>query len=175
MEDYRLHFAKTAAEIALFWERRDRYMREDILPNCSFDPPTDEDWQWFFSAEYKDHIMDIFHNGENPLEIVFLEKDGEHLGFSSFITYLNEDGKCIIIEFCVNAAYRNAGVGGIFFDLIKKHAAAIGATYFSINLSNEDNERFWLRQGFAKSGQDEHGDDVYSYPIHVSPVPPRKT
>ena len=30
-----IHEARTNEEIALFWDKRNAYMREDILPNCT--------------------------------------------------------------------------------------------------------------------------------------------
>jgi len=159
--DYTLYFAQSDDDIALFWEWRDRYVREDILPNCTFEPATEEDYTWFFSKEYKGVIMDAFYRDSAKLRIVFLQYNGLNVGFAVYVIYHSEDGKCLIVEFNIDKAYRNNGIGSLFFNLLREHVKSEQATYFALNLSNENNERFWARNGFIKAGKDEHGSDTY--------------
>lgn len=160
--DYTLHFAESEAEIEKFWLWRDKYMLEDVLPNATFRPTTDEEYEWFFSGEYKGHIMKLFHRTIDPLRIVFLQSGGENIGFAVYVIYHSEDGKCFIIDFCVNAEHRNKGIGLLFFSSLRDRAVSEGAVYFALNLSNEDNKRFWTRNGFVKETKDEYGNDIYA-------------
>jgi len=58
--ELKLHKVTSKEEIDLFWEKRDQYMREDVIPNCTLGKPlAKEDIEWFFSEEYKKHIMNL--------------------------------------------------------------------------------------------------------------------
>ena len=72
-DGFSLHYVRNESDVELFWQWRDRYMREDILPNATFKPATDEDYEWFFSKEYKDIIMEAFYRETASLRIVFLQ------------------------------------------------------------------------------------------------------
>ena len=85
-DTYSLHFVTNESDIDLFWQWRNKYMLEDILPNATFSPATAEDYEWFFSKEYKDRIMKIFYLEIDPLRIVFFRKNGENIGFAVYKT-----------------------------------------------------------------------------------------
>lgn len=161
---YSLHQVRNDSDINLFWkwrDRRDRYMRENILPNSTFTPSTDKDYEWFFSKEYRETIMGAYHRKINPLSIVFLQSGGMNIGFAVYVIYHTEDGKCLIVGFNIDSPYRDRGIGTLFFNMLRKHVEAEKALYFALNLSNEENERFWKRNGFIKTSKDEYGNDVY--------------
>jgi len=159
-----IHEAKTKEELDLFWEKRDRYMLEDVLPNSTKGKPiTQEDYDWFFSQEYKDMIMDRYTREKDKLYIVFYEKDKVDIGFAVYVTFHSEDGKCFIVDFCIDKEFRNQGLGKECFQLIESKELEKGAVYFALNLSNKDNERFWMSQGFVKTDVDEYGSYVYIY------------
>ena len=160
-DSFTLHLAKNNSELELFWQWRDRYMREDILPGSTFEPATDEDYEWFFSKEYRDVIMEAFYRDVNTLRIVYLRNAGTNIGFAVYVIYHTEDNKCLIVEFNVDKAYRNKGVGTLFFKLLRDQVRSEKAEYFALNLTNEDNERFWMRNGFSKAAKDEQGSFVY--------------
>jgi GNAT superfamily N-acetyltransferase len=154
--------AETKEEIDLFWIERNKYMNEDVIPNDSLgNPITDEEKKWFFSKEYKDHIMKLYSRKTDKLFIVFFEKNNIKVGFSVYVTYHSEDGKCFIVDFCIYKEFRNQGLGKKFFNLIKERESKKGTTYYALNLSNENNERFWKSLGFLKDKKDEYGNDVY--------------
>ena len=158
---YTIHIVKEQHDVDLFWQLRDKYMLEDVLPNATFDPVSEEDKQWFFSQEYRDVIMEAFHRERAKLYIVFLRKDNVNIGFAVYVIYHSEEGKCLIVDFCIFSEHRNKGIGSSFFKMLRAHVAAQNALYFSLNLSNDDNKRFWEREGFKLAGKDEHGSDVY--------------
>jgi GNAT superfamily N-acetyltransferase len=160
--NYTLHYVETPAELDLFWARRDRYMREDMLPNCTLKPVTEEEREWFFSADYKEHLTRLFKRKIDPLSIVFLQHNGENIGFAVYVVYKSEDGKCFILDFCVDEQYRNKGVGAEFFKLIRRHESR-RAKYYALNISNQNNKRFWERNGFIKAGKDEYDGDIYEF------------
>ena len=158
---YSLHFVKNEHDINQFWQLRDKYMHEDILPNATFDPATEEDYEWFFSPKYKENIMKAFYRKKHTLHIVFLQDSNENIGFAVYVIYHGEDGKCLIVDFCIIAEYRNKGIGAQFFQMLRKHVMTEYAVYFALNLSNENNKRFWERNGFVKAYKDEFANDVY--------------
>ncbi|GFN37018.1 hypothetical protein [Tepidimicrobium xylanilyticum] len=41
--ELKLHKVKSKKEIDLFWEKRDEYMRKDIIPNCTLGKPLNEE------------------------------------------------------------------------------------------------------------------------------------
>lgn len=157
-----VHEVRTNEELSLFWDKRNEYMKEDIIPNCTLgEPITKEDEKWFFSQEYMDHIMKLYFREIDKLYIVFFVKDGDIIGFSSYITYHSEDGKCFILDFCIDVKARNQGIGKECFYLIENKELNKGATYFALNLTNEQNERFWKSLGFVKDGNDEYNNPIY--------------
>lgn len=159
-----IHEAKTNGELALFWEKRNAYMREDIIPNCTLgEPITKEEEEWFYSQDYIDHTMRLYSREIDKLYIVFFEKDEDNIGFSIYVTYHSEDGKCFIIDFCIYEKFRNRGFGGECFHMLENRELQKGATYFALNLSNESNERFWRLLGFIKKGNDEYNNPIYIY------------
>ncbi|MBW4828447.1 MAG: GNAT family N-acetyltransferase [Clostridiaceae bacterium] len=150
----------TNEDVDLFWKYRDRYMVEDIIPN-SAEPFTREEKRWFFSQEYRDHIIDAYERKVNKLHIVFFLKNKEYVGFAAYVIYHSEDGKCFIVEYCIEPKWRNQGLGTKCFQLIERKNLKNGASYFELNFSNEDNKRFWESNGFIYAYKDEYGSEVY--------------
>lgn len=163
-----LYQVKLKEEVEFFWGKRDQYMKEDIIPNCTLGSPLDEEVKkWFFSREYKDHIMNLFNRNQDQLNILLFRKNNEYVGFCVYVTYISEDGKCFIVDYCIDFNYRDQGLGKQFFYLLKDQVIAEGAKYFALNLSNENNRRFWKSLGFEKAYTDEYGEDVYLNRINM--------
>ena len=151
---------KTPEEVALFWQKKRAYDQADLFPHLD-----EEDRAYFSGSEYYDAIMDLHQNatsGGRTLEFVFFydEKD-EYLGFAMYKIYTNEDGKAIILEFCIDKPFRNRGIGTMVSQALEKLLAGEGATYFALNASNADNRRFWQRNGYVADEPDEWGEMVY--------------
>ncbi|WP_461612054.1 GNAT family N-acetyltransferase [Clostridium sp. Marseille-QA1073] len=164
-----LYQVKLKEKVDFFWEKRDQYMKEDIIPNCTLGNPLNEETQkWFFSKEYRDHIMNLFSRNQDQLNILFFRKNNEYVGFCVYVTYISEDRKCFIVDYCIDSNYRNQGLGKQFFYLLKDQVIAEGAKYFALNLSNENNRRFWKFLGFEKAYTDEYGEDVYLNRINMN-------
>jgi len=149
-------------DIAFFWQQHDKYMLEDVIPNCTLGPALDEeDKVWFFSGEYREYIMRLFYRETDTLRIAFFLQDGQYTGFVVYVIYMSEDGKCFILDYSIEREQRNMGLGKVFYNLLQDRVKSDGATYIALNLSNENNERFWKSNGFIKSKIDEYGNPVY--------------
>ncbi|MEY8303515.1 GNAT family N-acetyltransferase [Anaerosalibacter bizertensis] len=92
----------------------------------------------------------------------FFLKNKEYVGFAAYVIYHSEDGKCFIVEYCIEPKWRNQGLGTKFFQLIERKTLKNGASYFELNFSNEDNIRFWKSNGFIYAYKDEYGSEVYA-------------
>lgn len=157
-----LYEVREQEDIDFFWQKRDQYMQEDIIPNCTLgEPLTDEDKEWFLSEAYKKHIMTLFQREIDPLHILFFIEDKTYMGFAVYVLYESEDGKCFIIDYCMDPKSRNNGKGKCYFQLLEEKFRKEGATYVALNLSNERNEKFWLENGFFKTSKDEYGNYIY--------------
>ncbi len=158
-----LYYVKSNKDIEFFWERRNEYFFKDIIPNCELgDKITEEDIKWFFSKEYKEHIMMLFDRDIDPLYIVFINKDKSNIGFVTYVIYNSEDGKCFVLDYCIYHQHRNKGIGKMAFSLLEKKFINRGATYIDLNVSNINNERFWVGNGFSKTNiKDEQNNLIY--------------
>ena len=151
---------KTPEEVALFWQKKRKYDQEDLFPHLS-----EEDREYFSGTEYYDAIMDLHQNATThgrTLEFVFFYDELDtYLGFAMYKIYPNEDGKAIILEFCIDKPFRNRGLGTTISQEFEKLLASEGATYFTLNTSNTNNRRFWQRNGYVADEPDEWGEMVY--------------
>lgn len=158
-----LYYAKGNEDIEFFWKKRNEYFSKDIIPNCELgDELTEKDIEWFFSKEYKDHIMMLFERNVDPLYIVLINDNYLNIGFMTYIIYNSEDGKCFVLDYCIYQQYRNKGTGKKAFNLLEKDFITKGATYIELNVSNTNNERFWISNGFSKTNiKDEQNNFIY--------------
>ncbi len=147
----------TEEELKEFWIMMDEYMVKDILPNSSIGRVlSQEDKEWFFSSEYRNVLHALSKRDIDTFFFAFLMLKEEVVGFAYYGTYLSEDGKCFISEYCILPEYRNRGLGKEYFMILKKSVMEQGAKYFELNVSNERNKRFWESIGFRFDGFDEH-------------------
>lgn len=158
MQSICINIAVTNDDLQTFWNLRDEYMVRDVF---TFDELgnklTDEEKEWFLSSEYRNHMNSLFGRiTDKAFPILFFEKD-TIIGFCSYCTYLSEDGKCFIVDFCILPEYREMGKGSVCFQLLKVAEINRGAKYFKLNCSNHRNKHFWETQGFQLDGIDEHG------------------
>lgn len=158
-----LYYVKSNKDIEFFWERRNEYFIKDLIPNSELgDKINEEDIKWFFSKEYKDHIMKLFERKVDPLYIVLIKKDKYNIGFMTYVIYNSEDGKCFVLDYCIYQKYRNNGIGKKVFYLLEKDFINKGATYIDLNVSNTNNERFWIGNGFLKTNiKDDQNNFIY--------------
>ncbi len=149
---------ETDEELQKYWKIRDEYMVRDVFPDASFGPPlTETDKEWFFSEKYRNTVTAISKRDIDRFNFVFLKMNNDIVGFADYGTYLSEDGKCFIVDFCILPEFRNKGLGGKYFTMIKLMEVEKGAKYFELNVSNDRNKHFWEMQGFMFDGYDEYG------------------
>lgn len=147
----------TEEELKKFWIMMDEYMVKDIFPYSSIGRVlSQEDKEWFFSSEYRNALYALSKRDIDTFYFAFLKLKEEIIGFTYYGTYLSEDGKCFLSEYCILPEYRNRGLGREYFKILKESAMEQGAKYFELNVSNERNKRFWESIGFRFDGFDEH-------------------
>lgn len=151
--------ASAPQDIARHWREMDRMMTRDIRPNCDLGAPmTDEEAARFLAGAYHDRIDALCRREVNPCRRVFFTLDGgREIGFALYCTYLSEDGKCFIVNFCVYPEHRNRGLGRRCFAALADYAGAHGARYFELNTHCRRAMRFWESVGFRCNGCDEEG------------------
>jgi len=147
----------TEDELKKFWTMMDEYMARDIFPYSSIGRVlSQEDKEWFSSTEYRTALYALSKRDVDTFFFAFLMMKEEVVGFVYYGTYLSEDGKCFISEYCILPEYRNKGLGKEYFMIIKESEIRRGAKYFELNVSNERNKEYWEKIGFKFDGYDEH-------------------
>lgn len=141
-----------------FWKAKNECFIEDIFPDSDLgEPITEEDKEYFLSEEYYGIIENLCDREIDKARKVFFCQDGKIVGFSLYCTYLSEDGKCFILDFCILREYRNKGIGKICFSALKDDAGNNGAVYYQLNTHCERSKRFWESLGFIGETYDDHG------------------
>jgi len=165
--EYAILTAKTSEEFERFWSLCKPHLKAILDDPAAFSPAIPDDYTYFLDGEYLDAVKTLFERETDPLVPAFFCRDGEVIGFVSYVIYTSEDGKCFILEYNIDAAHRNQGLGKLLFELLCNHVSANGAKYFRLNCSNADNERFWRNLGFAKVDLSEEGKN----PEYTRPIP----
>ncbi len=158
-----LHTAKNEYDIVIFWKLFNRYIDELSL-NVSCGDEFDLDY--FYSDKYRDVIENLRTRIKNPLRIFLISKDKSIIGFLMYITYFDEDGKCLLMEYYIEPEYRNLGYGKLIYFKAEKYINHEGALYIELTPTNESNEKFWKNVGFEKS-MDIDDDNKYYYRKHL--------
>lgn len=153
-----IHYAEGEEEIGLFWDMFDKYIRE-LAKTATLGGPLD--LEYFTSEEYKDAIMSLYYRDNNPLKIAFPEADGAAVGFMTYLTYLDEDGKCFILEYGICPERRGRGIGGRAYELIEARAVQEGAQFFELTPSDGRSENFWLRHGYIETSDFDDDNKAY--------------
>jgi len=157
-KDLEVRIVNSEEDFNIFWNMYYEYMKRDIFPNDELGLKlTEEDKKWFFSLEYKDQMEKLFARKIDTVYPVFFLKDKNLVGFSTYCTFHSEDGKCLIIDYCILPEFRNNKLGTEYFKIITDIEKSKGAKYFELNVSNRRNMNFWLKQGFYFNGLDEYG------------------
>lgn len=145
-------------EYDAFWKAKYEFFHQDIFPNCDLGAPLAQvDKEYFLSQEYRDRIDVLCSRDNDRAYSVFFEMGSSRIGFCLYCTYLSEDGKCFILDFCIFPDYRCRELGKRCFKALKALEGARGATYYALNTHSARSKRFWERLGFRTSGFDEFG------------------
>lgn len=147
--------------IAEFWDLHWEYLNRDIFPYETLCTPSDEeDREYFHGREYRGVMEGYMEREPDKAHMIYFCRDGRRIGCCEYVTYKSEDGKCFLMDFWVFPKFRGSGIGRACFATLKKYAELDGAKYFQINISNEKNRNFWMKQGFTDAGQDEWGEPL---------------
>lgn len=145
--------AVTELDIAAFWEQLHAYYRRDIFPD-----PQDMDREFFLGEEHQAQIQQVHDRPRDPCHYLFFYRDGQNIGFALPVIFTSEDGKCFILEFCVDPQFRGNGTGTACARALLDWAQAHGAHYAELNSGGDLRRcRFWKRVGFVPNGVDEWG------------------
>lgn len=161
MTKFKIKKMTTEAEIEAFWKKRKEYEERDIFPNLTAD-----EIEWFQSEEYYDIIMTLQQQPKGAragLQFAFFYNKSDYLGFTMYKIYTHEDGKTMILDYCIEPAYRNQGLGARVFKKLEKQLTNEGSRYITLNSGDESEpaSRFWESQGFVPSERDEYGVMLY--------------
>lgn len=153
-----IKIVNSGEEFKMFWDMHHEYLNKDIFPNDEIGlKVTEEEQKWFSSSEYKEDMHKLFSRDTDKAYPILFMKGIDVIGFCTYCTYHSEDGKCLIIDYCIIPELRNDCFGTNFFNLIKEIEISKGGKYFELNVSNKRNMRFWMKQGFYFDGIDEYG------------------
>lgn len=148
-------------------EEKREYEENDIFPHLDeTGEQLKETISWLQSTDYYNIIMDLHDNPQKnarALQFVFVYNESdEYIGFIMYKIYNLEDGKCFILDFCIDKKFRNKHIGTEVFNFFEQYIKRNEeATYCTLNVSNPRNRHFWEKQGFVYQKQDEHGDAVF--------------
>ena len=149
------------ADVAAFWEQLHAYHKRDIFPD-----PEDENLKHFLSdTEYRAQIEYVHDRPQDNCHYLFFQRNGQDIGFALPVIFTSEDGKCIIMEFCVYPEFRGNGTGQACAAVLLDWAKTHGARYAELNYGGDERRlRFWKRAGFIENGVDEWGEPLLLLP-----------
>lgn len=134
-------------DLNLFWN-----MFHDYI-NYIFEtsPLSKETFEYFLSKEYKNSVLELSERDFNPLKIIFFKEKDKIIGFATYIIYIDEIGKSIILEYCINKEFRNKGLGKIAYSKLQEKMIKEGAKTIELTPTNKRNELFWKYNGFSNT------------------------
>lgn len=159
-----LSIIEKESDVAAFWKLFNNYINE-LFHNVSIGDEFDLDY--FYSDEYRDAIEELRARDINPLRICFIH-EAAMIGFLMYVTYFDEGGKCLLMEYYIEPKYRNQGYGKFAYLKAEQLIKNEGALYIELTPTNEANERFWSSVGFDKSTDvDEDNKHYYRKSLEI--------
>jgi GNAT superfamily N-acetyltransferase len=126
------------------------YLTRDILLESDLgDPLTPEEFAYYSSETYRAEITRLCVRPVDPVHRYFMMENGERIGFIMCCTYHGEDGKCYVMETCIEPPFRGRGLGKTVFGLLREIEQA---AYYELSTSSVRAKRFWESQGFRLNG-----------------------
>ncbi len=152
--------AVTPEEVECFWQELHAYHARDIFPD-----PAEEDRAYFLDdSQYRAAVQRIHDREGDRCYYLLFQREGRDIGFALTALYPSEDGKCVVMEFCVLPEFRGGGTGTACARLLLDWAADRGAQYGELNAADPRRIRFWSRLGFRPNGRDEWGEPLMLCP-----------
>lgn len=160
-----------------FWRRLLQYFAADILPD-----PDDALRARFLGREYRDQIQRVHDRPADRARYLLFVQDGRDVGLALAVVFDSEDGKCLIMEFCVYPEFWGGGLGHRCARALLDWARLNGAAYAELNYGGDERRlRFWKSLGFVSNGADQWGDPTLiplpgtMFPSRWSPSPTLRT
>lgn len=148
----------TPEEIQRYWQQQDQMHRRDVFPHTDLGAPVSrEEEAWLLGPDYRANIEALCRRKTDPVRRVFFRAGEREVGFAVLCIFASEDGKCFVLNFCIDPALRSRGLGTQCFRALAEWAGERGAAYFELNTHSRRSLEFWKRQGFAYNGFDENG------------------
>lgn len=138
---------KSYKDLDLFWDMFYEYIN-DFLENCSED---NEILNYFLSEEYKKEVINLNKQDFNPLEIVFFTLNHTIIGFATYIIFVHQNGKSVILEYSILPEFRHKNYGTLAFLKLQKKMIKEGAKLIELTPTNNRNKLFWKNNGFDDS------------------------
>ncbi|WP_026478368.1 GNAT family N-acetyltransferase [Alkaliphilus transvaalensis] len=154
-----LTIVKDKTDVELFWSIFNTYI-DELSINATLGDEFDLDY--FYSPEYRDAIEKLRTRENNPLRILFVCVEEVIVGFLMYVTYLDEGGKCLLMEYYISSVYRGVGIGKSVYLKAEKLIAHEGGKFIELTPTNDGNEIFWRSVGFVKS-KDMDEDNKFYY------------
>lgn len=134
-------------DLNLFWDMFYEYINHifETTPNSK------EAFGYFLSEEYRTSILELSERDFNPLKIVFFKENEKILGFATYVIYVDEGGKSIILEYCINKKFRCNGFGKLCYSNLQEKMKKEGAKIIELTPTNKRNESFWRNNGFLNT------------------------
>lgn len=156
--DLTICVAASPEDVRAWNEAKAEYLIRDIFPDGDLGTPLDEDSrEYLLSADYHRQAGIICERETDRAYRAFFELNGVRIGFCLYCTYLSEDAKCFILDFCILPEYRCQGLGRRCFEVLINRAAHEGAEFFELNTHSRRSMHFWQSLGFVYNGYDRYG------------------
>lgn len=156
--------ARSESEQNAFFAQLYAYFQRDILACCSA-----EERDYYFGDEYRATLNALHERQENRLHYLLFVRNRVNIGFAMAVVFDSEDGKCFIMEFCVDPEYRG-GTGTACANALFDWSKRRGAEYWELNCADERRIRFWQRLGFVSNGLDENGEPLMLRIPEIAPI-----
>lgn len=141
-----------------YWTLHWEYLNRDIFPYETLVAESDsEDREYFRSEQYRGTMEKYMDREPDKAHFIYFYQDDMRIGGAQYVTYKSEDGKCFLMDYWVFPEYRGNGTGHRCYSSLRDYVKKDSATYIEINVSNEQNHRFWSGIGFVDDGFDEWG------------------
>ncbi len=171
MDEIKVKTVLTDEDNLRFWIEKNDYMSRDILSDMDLGGKlTEDNIRYFFSPEYRAIIENRCSRETDRAYKVFFECGVKRIGFCLYCTYLSEDAKCFIIDYCIFPEYRNQGLGKACFHALREKTRAEGAVFYELNTHNKRAMRFWESLGFRYNGYDSRGSILLLLPPEKSDI-----
>lgn len=134
-------------DLNLFWDMFYKYINEMFETSLE-----DKNiLNYFLSKDYKREVINLSERDFNPLKMVFFTLNNKIIGFSTYIVFIHDCGKSVILEYFIDKAFRNQNLGTLSFLKLQKQMIKEGAKLIELTPTTNENQLFWEENGFKKT------------------------